>query len=241
ATASNICEMLAFHGGSAHGGGLSEFTVVEQDMAHRLPDSVSLESGALVEPMAVAQHAVNRVPLNTDDTVVVLGSGPIGIGVWFALRASNIERLIVSDPSAHRREAMAALGAQHIIDPTTQNLRETVDRLSGGRGAAVVFDAAGVPAAFNQGLSVLAPRGTLMVVGVHEKAFDFNPTALLAGEYTVTSSMTYTDDEFAQVIENMAGGWYSTDGWVEHRPLDGLVDSLDLLRTGRAMKILIDL
>lgn len=240
-SASNICEILAFHGGSAHGGGLSEFTVVEQGMVHRLPDTVSLELGALVEPMAVALHAVNRVDLAPDDTVVILGAGPIGIGVWFALRARGIDRVVISEPSADRRAAISHLGAGNTIDPTSDDLGRAVDRLSTGRGAAVVFDAAGVAPAFAQGLSVLAPHGTMMVIAVYQSALDFHPAQLLGGEYTVTASMTYTDDEFGEVIENMGKGLYSAEGWVEHRSIDALTGAFDDLRAGRAMKLLIDL
>jgi (R,R)-butanediol dehydrogenase / meso-butanediol dehydrogenase / diacetyl reductase len=86
---------------------------------HKLPDSVSLELGALVEPMAVGHHAVRRVRLEPDQLAVIVGPGPIGIGLWFALRAAGHDRILVSETPA-RRAAVAALGAQNVI-----NARET--------------------------------------------------------------------------------------------------------------------
>ena len=239
--APNICKQLAFHGGSAAGGGLSEFTVVDETMAHKLPDSVSLLSGALVEPLAVAQHAVNRAAPGADDTVVVIGSGAIGIGVWLALRARGIEKVIVSEPSGQRRQAISRLGAERVVDPTSQDLQTIVDEVSGGVGAAVVFDAAGVPQAFADGLSVLAPHGILMVVSVYERGLDFNPTALLTGEHTITTSLTYSDTEFAEVIANMERGVYGADGWTDVIGLDQLTDAFELLRAGEAVKILVEI
>lgn len=240
--APNICAQLAFHGGSGPGGGLSQFTVVDESMVHRLPDSVSLAAGALVEPMAVAQHAVNRAAPDADDTVVIVGAGAIGIGLWFALTARGVTSIVVSEPSPQRRAGIAALGATRVIDPRTADLAQVVHEASSGRGAAVVFDAAGVSAAFTAALSVLAPRGTLMVVGVHERGFDFNPSTLLLGEFTVTASMTYSDEEFAQVIDAMARGEHRVQGsWLQTLPLDRLLDGFASLRSGDAVKILIEM
>lgn len=237
----NVCELLAFHGASAPGGGLSELTVVDAGMAHRLPDSVSLRLGALVEPMAVAAHAVNRVDPVPGDTVVVLGAGAIGIGIWFALRARGIDNVVVSEPSPERRAAIVALGAVHVVDPGECDPGELVSQVSEGRGAQAVFDAAGVGPAFAVGLQLLGPRGTLVVVGVHERPLEFNPTQLLMGEHAVIGSMTYTAEEFDQVIADMARGVYDATGWVEHLPLSDVVHAFEQLRSGRAMKYLIDL
>ena len=237
----NICRILAFHGLSADGGGLSEYTVLPADMVHPLPDDVSLELGALVEPMAVGQHAVDRSRMTEDDTAVIVGAGPIGIGLWFALKARGFEKVIVSEPSPERRAEITGLGAQTVIDPREQDLTQTVMDDTDGLGAAVVFDAAGVGAAIGDSVPCLAPRGQIVVVGIHELPFDFNPTSLLLQEVEVIGSIVYDDDDYDAVIKNMAAGIYDTTGWVEHAQLDDLLGAFEDLRAGRKMKILIDL
>lgn len=237
----NICRVLAFHGLSAAGGGLSDFTVMRADMVHPLPDGVSLELGALVEPMAVGHHAVDRSGLTADDTAVIVGAGPIGIGLWFALRARGFTRVLVSETSPQRRAAISGLGAEEVIDPRETDLTDAVLRLSDGVGAAAVFDAAGVGAAIEHSIPALAPRGKIVVVGIHEQPFGFNPTSLLLQEVEVVGSIVYDDSDYRAVIENMAAGLYDTTGWVEHTPLSGLLDAFDELRAGRKMKILVDI
>ncbi len=237
----HICRKLAFHGLSGPGGGLSELTTLPADMVHPLPASVPLELGALVEPMAVGHHAIRRVELAPDDLAVIVGAGPIGIGLWFALKASGHERVLVSETSAERRAAITALGADHVIDPRSTSLADTVADLSGGIGAAVVFDAAGVGAAIADSVPILAPRGSIVVVGIHEKPFDFNPTSLLLQEVDVIGSIVYSPQDYDEVIANMVGGRYDITGWVDHVPLDALLDGFDDLRAGRKMKILVDL
>lgn len=237
----NICRVLAFHGLSASGGGLSDYTVMPADMVHALPDGVSLELGALVEPMAVGHHAVDRSGLTEKDTAVIVGAGPIGIGLWFALRARGFNRILVSETSPQRRAAIVGLGAEEVIDPRESNLTDAVFRLSDGVGAAAIFDAAGVGAAVEQSIPALAPRGKVVVVGIHEQPFSFNPTSLLLQEVEVIGSIVYDDADYQAVIQNMANDLYDTTGWVEHTPLAGLFEAFDELRAGRKMKILVDL
>ncbi|MGB6180771.1 MAG: alcohol dehydrogenase catalytic domain-containing protein, partial [Rhodococcus sp. (in: high G+C Gram-positive bacteria)] len=94
----NICQTIGFHGLMSDGG-MAEYTVVPTDMLHALPDSVSLELGALVEPMSVAYHAATLGDVQAGDTAVVFGAGPIGIGLWFALRGKGLENVTVVEPS----------------------------------------------------------------------------------------------------------------------------------------------
>ena len=87
----------------------------------------------------------------------------------------------------------------------------------------------------------MAPRGSILVVGIHEKPFAFNPTALLLQEVSIVGSLIYVADDYDAVIANMAAGAYDTTGWVHHTTLDDLEKSYDELRAGRRMKILVDL
>jgi (R,R)-butanediol dehydrogenase/meso-butanediol dehydrogenase/diacetyl reductase len=164
----NTCRSLGFHGLSSHGGGMAEYTTVPASMLHRLPAPVDLRLGALVEPMAVAWHAVEQSGIAPGQTALVAGAGPIGIGLWFALRARRIEVVLVSEPSPARRAAVQRLGARRAVDPASDDLARVVAEATGGAGVDVAFDAAGAGAATLQALRVLAPGGRLVVVALHE-------------------------------------------------------------------------
>lgn len=237
----NTCRVLAFHGLSGFGGGLSQYTVVSESMAFKLPESVSLEFGALVEPMAVAYHAVDVSGIAPGQLAVIAGLGPIGVGLYFALRSRGVTDIIASDPSATRRTILEKLGAPHVIDPTTTDVAEAAMAATDGLGAHTVFDAAGVGAAISSGIGALMPQGKILVVGIHEQPMEFNPTSLLLGEAQIVASLVYTDDDYRRVIDAMANGEIHLDGWVDHAPLDELLNVYDELRKGQKMKVLIDL
>ncbi len=112
----NVCQQIGFHGLMSDGG-MAEYTVVPTSMLHKLPDNVSLELGALVEPMSVAYHAATLGDVTPGDTAMVFGAGPIGIGLWFALRGKGLDDVFVVEPSPTRRAAIETLGAT-TLDPT---------------------------------------------------------------------------------------------------------------------------
>ena len=241
AGAPNTCRVLAFHGLSGPGGGLSEHTVVEAGMVFPLPDSVSLELGALVEPMAVGHHAVELSGIGPGQVAIVAGLGPIGVGLFFALRARGVTEIIASDPSVARRKTLTELGATCVVDPRETDLTQLARELSEDLGAHAVFDAAGVGAAILTGVDALAPGGKVVVVSIHETSMELNPTSLLLGEAQIVASLVYTDEDYRQVIAGMARGEITSDGWVTRAPLDDLLSVYEDLRAGSRMKVLVDL
>jgi (R,R)-butanediol dehydrogenase/meso-butanediol dehydrogenase/diacetyl reductase len=235
----NTCRSFGFHGLTSDGGGMAEYTTVPATMLHRLPEEVDLRMGALVEPMAVAWHAVDTSGIRPGQTALVAGAGPIGIGLWFALRARGVETVVVSEPSATRRAAVAGLGAPVVVDPTTGDLAAAVAEVTGGDGVDVAFDAAGAGAAVVQAIGLLAPGGRLVVVALHEKGFEFNPTMLVFGETSMTGVLAYLPRDFDAVIAAMAEGRYDTTGWVEEIDVDDVVGAFGRLRSGSGMKVLV--
>lgn len=234
----NACQKIGFHGLSSDGGGMAEFTTVPASKLHVLPENVDLRLGALVEPMSVAWHAVSRGGVETGGTALIAGAGPIGIGVWFALKARGIERVLVSEPSADRRATIAALGAT-VIDPVSEDLAAAVSELSGGNGVDVAFDAAGAGPAITSALASLVPGGRVVVVAIHERPMEFLPTQLVMAETDIAGALAYLPEDFDAVIKAMSDGVYDTTGWVDEVALDGVVDAIHALRGGVGAKILV--
>jgi len=237
----HLCTPLRVLGCGAEGGGLAEYCVMDADMVYALPDAVTLEQGALVEPMAVSFNGVLRGDVEPGMRTVVFGAGPIGIGVLLGLRAQGVDDVVVVEPSAVRRETVGQLGASEVLDPTTDDVHGAVMARTNREGADAVFECAGVAASFSAAVPLVTARGKLVVVAVYEDALSWNPTGLMVNEVELRGSMGYEAGVYEQVIELMDQGHYPTSGWVEHIPWSAVVDEgFEPLRRGERMKVMVD-
>jgi (R,R)-butanediol dehydrogenase/meso-butanediol dehydrogenase/diacetyl reductase len=237
----NLCQKIAFHGLMSRGGGLAEYTVVPARTVHMLPGSVSLQLGALVEPMSVGYHAARRGGVAEGESAVVFGAGPIGIGTYLALRGQGISDVTVIEPSPVRRTTIQNLGAQSVIDPWKVDPVEYVKDRTGGVGAAAVFDTAGVAASLTAAVDMVAAKRRIVTIAICDKPLPVNTNMLVFTEAIIMGSLAYTGRDYAAVLELMSRGHYVTDGWVEHIRLDDIVaEGFEALHAGRKMKVLVD-
>ncbi|MEV6135668.1 2,3-butanediol dehydrogenase [Nocardia sp. NPDC051990] len=238
----NLCREIAAVGYSwPGGGGLGEYAVVDADHCYQLPAGMSTREGALIEPLAVALHAVRRGEVQADHTVAVHGAGPIGIGVFLTLRAYGVENIMVIEPSAARRAAIEAVGATDIIDPTASDVVAELRERTDGAGVARSFDTGGAPATFLNAVRSTAAHGRVVVVAVHQRPVEFNPTEILFGECEIVGSIAYCHD-YPEVIDLMARGAFPYDSWVQTVPFEDVVTvGMESLRNQTAIKILVDM
>jgi (R,R)-butanediol dehydrogenase / meso-butanediol dehydrogenase / diacetyl reductase len=195
--------------------------------------------GALIEPMSVAYHTANRCRVVAGQTVAIHGAGPIGVGVYLALRRRGVKTIIV-DPSPARRAALKALGAETVLDPTNTDVVTAIRDLTRGLGAEASVDAAGVPAAFRAALHGTAIDGTAVVVAIHGQPLVIPPFDILMTEVHLTGVAMFCNT-FPSVIAEMAAGAYPMTGWVSTIPLSGLVnDGFERLHRQEGMKLLVD-
>ena len=235
----NICAQIGFHGLMSDGG-MAEYTVVPTDMLHKLPDNVSLALGALVEPMSVAYHAATLGDVRAGDTGMVFGAGPIGIGLWFALRGKGVEDVFVVEPSATRRTAIEALGAR-TLDPAAVDVPAVIAEHTDGRGADAVFDAAGVTASVETALACVGARRPMVSVAIYEKPLTTPLLNLVMNESRIQGSLCYTSADFEAVIALMAKDAYDTTGWVSEIAIDDVIDEgFEALHAGAKMKVLVN-
>ncbi|MBY3989538.1 2,3-butanediol dehydrogenase [Rhodococcus fascians] len=235
----NVCRQIGFHGIMADGG-MAEFSIVPVGMLHKLPDNVPLELGALVEPMAVAYHAARFGEVGVGDTAMILGAGPIGIGLWFALKGLGLEDITIVEPAHDRRKASAALGA-HVLDPSAQDVVGTVLDATAGRGISAVFDASGARAAVETGIACLASRSPLVSVAMYETPIETPLVQLILNETRIQGSLGYTSEDFRAVLRLMEEEHYDPTGWVSTIPISAVVEEgFEALRAGTKMKVLVD-
>jgi (R,R)-butanediol dehydrogenase / meso-butanediol dehydrogenase / diacetyl reductase len=236
----HLCQIITFLGVVSSGGGLSERLTISQNMLHRLPDALTLEQGALVEPMAVAYHAVGRSDAQPGDVAVVIGGGPIGIGVVLNLKARGVTDIIVVEPSPLRRKVVQQFGAD-ATDPADSTT--FIARRTDHHGANIAFDCAGAPSTFGATLAALRARGRAVVVA-GSSSYPLQTTAHLLQhtEITITGSVAFQRHEFAATIDLMAAGAYPLAGWVEHISLSDVVsDGFLPLLAGAKTKVLVDI
>jgi len=235
----NHCALLAFHGYNRNGGGLSQFTTVRRSMAHKLPRTLSAQQGALIEPMAVAWRTADRCRVQSGQTVVVHGGGPIGIGVYFTLKKRGV-RVLMTDPMPSRRAVLTKLGVDVVLDPSARDVVAAIKDLTRGRGAAASVDAAGVPAAFQAAVAGTAVDGNVVVVAIHTRPITIDPMQILMSEARITG-VALSCNAFPSVIEQMAAGAYPTAGWVETIAFDKLIsDGFERLHRQEGTKILVN-
>ncbi|MBO1769235.1 2,3-butanediol dehydrogenase [Agrococcus sp. TF02-05] len=201
----NLCEQMGFIGISGLGGGLSERIVVDRRWVHPVGD-LPLDQAALIEPLAVALHAVKHAGAEEGQTAVVGGAGPIGLLLAAVLKARGL-RVIVSEMSTARREKARDTGvADVVVDPAKQDLAEVVRTETEGAGADVAFDAAGVGVVVTQLLDVLGPGGRLEIVAIHTKPYELDITAgLTMQDRVMGASIGYANDH-GEAIELARSG-----------------------------------
>jgi (R,R)-butanediol dehydrogenase/meso-butanediol dehydrogenase/diacetyl reductase len=239
ASQTNLCFDMICHGLGAPGGGISEQTVVAADMARVAPEGVTPKQAAMVEPLSVAYHGVRQGRPQPGTTAVVFGGGPIGIGCFLALRAQGVDDVIVSEPAAVRRDALASVGAEHVLDPGDTDVAAAVAEHTKGEGADLTIDAAGVAASFTTGLAVTGRRGRFVTLAAYMEPMTYNPTDLMIREVEVVSSFS-TAGEFDTVLGHMAAGEYPTESWTETVSLEDHLTAYDRLHDGSAIKVLVD-
>lgn len=185
-------------------GGFAELTTVRADELFALPASSTIEDRALVEPLAVARRAVRRAGLEEGDTVAVLGAGPIGLAVIAWARHLGIEKIVASDPSATRRELAAKLGATLVLDPTADDLVETVT--SGPGSPSVVFECSGRPGLIQQAMNLAAIEGRVTVVGICLTDDITYPYTGIHKELDVRYAIYYGREDFLDTIDALHDG-----------------------------------
>jgi L-iditol 2-dehydrogenase len=167
------------HFGLTSDGAAAELFRVRPEWLHVLPDELSWSQGALVEPFSVAYHATRAAGgVDASDIAVVLGAGPIG-QCCVAATVGRGGRAIVVDPIAQRRGVALALGAEAALDPGDGDVAAHVRQLTGGRGADVVLEASGSPAAMATALEVAGYQARLVFVGINVGANASAPMGLI--------------------------------------------------------------
>lgn len=199
--------------GSRRNGGFAEYAAVPEWNLIELPDGVSYEEAAMLEPMAVAVHAMRRVQIYKNDTVVILGLGTIGMLLFLFLRDAGIENILVVGNKEFQKSMVLRIGLKEsrYCDGRTGNVAEWLLRHTGREGADVIFECVGRNETFSQAVDLAPPQGRICLVGnpyadmMLEKAVYWK---ILRNQLTITgtwnSSFTHTaEDDWHYVLDRL--------------------------------------
>jgi 2-desacetyl-2-hydroxyethyl bacteriochlorophyllide A dehydrogenase len=206
----HVCQQAALTGLGlgANPGAYAESVVVDPSMLVSIPDELSYEHGALVEPLAVALHGVNVGETTPADRCVVIGAGPIGVMTAFALRARGVDRVLVVEKNQQRRERMAALGFESL---GLEEVHAKVIEAFAGELPDLVFECAGNPAAPQLAGELIRSRGVIVLLGVLEEPVEISQLTLLIKEAQMRASFAYRREEFEEAVELLAAGRLPAD------------------------------
>jgi L-iditol 2-dehydrogenase len=163
----NMCPDFELYGFSWEcPGAMAEYTLSKEERLFKIPDNVSYEEAALVEPLSVAYHGVWRSGGGAapHDRVVVFGAGPIGLFALLTCKASGAP-VIVVEPQTVRGQMALNMGADVVIDPTAGDLVEQVSDYTGGRGATLVLECSGSNGALEATVEIVAEQGRIVLIG----------------------------------------------------------------------------
>jgi (R,R)-butanediol dehydrogenase/meso-butanediol dehydrogenase/diacetyl reductase len=211
-------------------GGFAEFVTTGAMETIRLPDELSMQSAALIEPLAVALHAARVGGLQAGHRVLITGAGPIGLAVALWCRFLGARDVVVSEFAEQRRALAAQLGATAVINPAGDLGEQFADAAGGPPD--IIFECVGAPGLIQQCVEVAPRHSTIVPVGVCEQPDSFMPFLALVKELQFRFAIAYTRDDFETVIAMLAQGRISGDAMVtDVVSLEQMPSAFEALRT----------
>jgi len=199
---SYVCQYLGLYGIDEEGA-FAEYVKIPIRLLYMIPENLAFDVAALIEPFAVTVHAVRRSSIRLGDTVCVLGGGPIGLLTALVARLSGPERVVVCELQPYRVRLAREFGIE-VIDTSQADPVEEINRITDGRGADVVFEAAGA-----EQTALLAPRlcrvhGEIIIISMPKvpRLMDF--VAITFREATIKGTKVYAPYDFQRAIQIMA-------------------------------------
>ena len=225
----NICLNKTAPGTPGWIGTFVEYFNAPEKTLYKLGDNISYEMGVMVEPLAVAVHAMSRVTVKEKDSIVILGAGSIGLLTQIVAAQMGYKTIICTDTAPFNREMALKLGAAAALDPLTEDVPAKVKELSNGRGADLAIITAGAANILDQASACVRKRGEIGLVSMITEKIPFYSYAIVFNEQTIFGSMTYETRDFAKAADMINAGL----------DLNGLVtQKYELTRTQDALTVL---
>lgn len=229
--------------GVTRNGGFAEYVVCPKSAAFRVPKEVSLKEATLMEPIACCLHGLNRLKIASENTVLLIGAGPIGLLMVSLIKSLFKSKLIVSEPDNYRRNLAKNFGADLTVNPYVENLKEIVKYETDGHGVDISIEAVGSPSTALEAVNLLNKGGKALIFGVAKQGdtFKLDLFKLYSNETSVFGSFTnpHENNESLNILRKKI---IPTSSFISHRiKIDELAQGLKLLlnKTKEVNKIFI--
>jgi L-iditol 2-dehydrogenase len=224
----NLCPDVVFYATPPVHGAFAEYAAIRADFAHPIPDTVSFEQAALVEPISVGIHAARLTDVQPGTTAVVLGAGPIGLLAAVAALHAGAEHVIISDVYPRRLEAARQLGVTAAVDVRTKDLRAVVSELTDDEGADALLDTSGNRSALESAPNLMRRGGAIAIIGLPENdVVTYHMNTVVDKELAIRGVFRYANT-YPAGIGLIAAGLHPVSSVVTHRlPLDATLEGFD--------------
>ncbi len=219
-------------------GSYAEYAMYHANAIYHLPDNVSLEVGALLEPVSVAVHTVDIADINPGCTLAILGGGPIGILTLEVAQKAGAAKILVSEPVESRRELAKQLGATVVVDPISEDLQEVTNQLTEGRGFERVIDASGKLVVAKQALDLADRGGTVVWAAMYPVGAEVGvPPSYMYGKELTIRGVFISPYCFPRSVNLLSE--LELEPLISIRPIEEINDAFHDLLAGKGMKVLI--
>jgi len=241
----HLCTRMACVGLSWDWGGLGELAVVSEYQVAVLPDSLSDEQGALIEPSAVAEYGVRRGQVGPGDSVLIAGAGPIGALAVLAAQAAGAGAVYLSEPNPERARAAEHLGATAILNPARASVPDELRERTHGIGVDVAIECAGNARALDDCINATRRAGTVVQTGLHVGPAEVHPMVWAQNDLTIVGTWCYRVYDWQRIAALIAGGAFPVEKVITARiALDRVVpEGFEVLidPSGSALKVLVEM
>ncbi len=223
----NVCEELSVFG-VHEDGGMREFFVLPEKQLHVVDSTLEWDEVVLAEPYTIGAQAVWRGSVEEGDTVLIQGSGPIGICI---LKMAKLQgaKVLMTDLKQERLQFALESGADAIIDVSKEDAKGRIMELTDGKGPNVVIDAVCLPFTFELGVEVVSPAGTVVVLGFDERPSSIPQLPITKKEVTIVGSRLQTN-QFGKVVSLLNERKLRADGFITHLfPLEKVAEAIDFV------------
>ncbi|XP_071102003.1 sorbitol dehydrogenase-like [Haliotis cracherodii] len=236
----NLCGKMKYCATPPDHGTLSRYFVHAADFCFKLPDNVSMEEGAMLQPLSVAVHACNRVNVYLGATVLVCGAGPVGLLCMLTARARGAAKILITDINEDRLKYAKRVGADHIVlagDPQ-QTARTIQDSLGGA--ADVTIECSGAPSSVTTAIYATATGGRIVLVGLGPAELQLPLISAQCREVDILGMVTLANT-YPAALAMVTSGQVDVKQLITHRyRLEEALDAYEAARRREGVKIIIN-
>ena len=237
----SLCEDIVEIGIDINGA-FAEYVAVPYKVVHHLPEKLSFEDGASIDPIASAYRFIRKVSVTTADAVVIIGPGPIGLYALQIAVAEGAKKAIIvgAKGDESRLEVAKDLGASKTVNICQEDALEKIKEYTNGTMADVVVEATGNPAAVDFALNSAKKGGRVVLGGIFHKLSEIEPGKIVRKELKVFGSFCYSSTDFSECIELLLNKKVETARIITHiLPLEKIEEGIKLVKRKEAIKVIL--